>query len=158
MCDLVHTSAIFLELSPGDGNCDTIQMTEINRHCYILLSAVNKTNLASLSTDVLARLSAQVQTNSKKRSRLRRTFFPKALRTSHAMVSVSIYSSWNNCPKTSMTSSMKALQASWLSELWTPQHIQADHAFVNDEFESFLKTLHIELRSVPTRRHCKNAI
>ena len=59
---------------------------------------------------------------------------------------------------TSMKSAIFQIELTWISQFWPPTAIQADGAFVNDEFKAFLNQYGIEFRPVPPRRHCKNPI
>lgn len=57
-----------------------------------------------------------------------------------------------------MQDSTVAFDASWLSQFWTPAFIQADQAFVNNEFKSFVQDHGISIRPVPPRCHHKNTL
>ena len=85
-------------------------------------------------------------------------FYLDDLRLLHCMDSVSRYSTCYITPSANMTDEILAFQASWLSQFWNPDYIQADKAFFNDEFQSFLRDRRIGLRPVPSRRHHKNPL
>lgn len=85
-------------------------------------------------------------------------FFLDSVTVLHCMDASTRFSAGAVVESTSMESAIRTIELVWFSQFWPPSSFQADGAFNNDIFKSFLDIYDVDLRPVPPRRHCKNAI
>lgn len=85
-------------------------------------------------------------------------FYLNSVTVLHCMDVATSFSAGAVVTSTNLETSIYNIELLWIAQFWPSSSLQADEAFHDPIFKSFLEIYDIELRPFPPLQHCKNTI